>query len=276
MSNINPADLLGDLDAALNSLAFATVGPGAHEALRLFARRAQRAGHWWVGGESPTADDFGTPESWEEYRARAHAAAAEHSDWGGVEVPAWGVPLLHTSAGGREVWGVALDADGFFRMIELRTRRQGASVIVVAAAVRWTTSPESGGEMAAWVPRAFGLRYSSGPGGAATQVEHADITDVDAYGPMLVTVGTGVPTAVPAPFATTLAYDRHLDHHLVRWHDIRRIEAALLPHINPADLLLAQAAAQAAEAEQERQAAKYAAAQATWAAQAAEFLAEEE
>jgi len=270
-----PADLLGDLDSACNSLTFAVVGRGAHEALRLFARRAQRAGHWWVGGESPTADDLATPEAWADYRARVHAAAAEHSDWGGVECPAWGAPLTHTSAGGREVWGVAVDEAGAPRFVELRTRRVGEGVVVVAAAVRWG-GPESGGEAAAWVPRAFGLRYSSGPGGAPAQCEHADITDVDALHPMLVTVGTGVPTAVQAPLAVSLAYDRHLDREIVRAHDLRRIEAALLPHLTPDDLALAQAAAQAAEAEQERQAAEYAAAQAGWAQRAAEFLADDE
>lgn len=201
-----------------------------------------------------------------------HAAAAEHSDWGGVKAPAWGEPLCHTSLTGREVWGV-VDADGLPRMIELRTRRVGDDVVVVAAAVRWGASPDSGGEAATWVPRAFGLRHSSGPGGAPTQVEHVDITDVDAVHPMLVTVGTGAPTAVPAPFATTLAYDRHLE--ILRAHDVRRIEAALLTHLTTDDLARAQAAQQAAEAERERQAAEYAAAQATWAAAAAALLADE-
>lgn len=245
-----PADLLGDLTAAISAAGFAVVGPDRLDALRIFAGRAARAGHWWapVDSDSITADDIATPEAWAATRERLHAAAHEHSDWGGVEAPAWGEPLCHTSAGGREVWGVAVDDDGTVCLIELRTRRTGEDVTVVAAAIRpW--GHVHAGTLAAWVGRGFGLRHSSGPGGAPAQVEHADITDVDLFHPMLVTVGTGRPTAEPAPFAASLAYDRHLDGHIVRPRDVRRIEAVLLPHVTADDLALAQAAAQAAEAE---------------------------
>lgn len=248
-----PADLLGDLDSAIASASFVTVGPDALDALLLFARRAARAGHWWAPADDSdiTDSDVATPAAWAACRERLHAAAREHSDWGGVEAPTWGAQLMHISAGGREVWGAAKDADGLPRVVELRTRRVGDAVVVVAASVRWGVGPDSGGEMSAWVPRSFGLRYSSGAGGAATQVEHADITDVDLFHPMLVTVGTGLPVVAAAPYAPTLAYDRHLDRELARAHDLRRIEAALLPHLTPDDLALAQAAAQAAEAEAE-------------------------
>lgn len=271
---LTPADLLGNLDSAIHVAGFAVAAPGNLDAIRIFAARAARAGHWWapVDSDSITADHIATPEAWAAARERLHAAAAEHSDWGGVEAPAWGAQLMHISAGGREVWGVTVDGDGVPYLVELRTRRSGDDVVVVAAAIR-PLGHIHAGQMAAWVSRGFALRWLDGSGGIV-QREHTSIADVDDVGPMLVTVGSGRPIAVAAPFAASVAYDRHMDNHLVSLHDVKRVEAALLPHVTALDLAVAQAGAEAGEAEAERQAREAAAWQAEWAARVGAIMAE--